>query len=117
MTLKDDLLTLERGFWVAVRDPEYYRANMADDGVAVFSMGVMGKDAAIASTSGAEMAKWTDIELSNPQLVELTAESAVLVYEGAAKRDGEPYAANCSSAYVKRGGQWLMALHQQSAKA
>ena len=116
MTLKDDLLTLERGFWDAIRDPDYYRANMAEDGLAVFSMGIMGKDAAIASTSGAEVAKWTDVELSNPQLVELTPESAVLVYEGMAKRDGEPYAANCSSTYVKRGGRWLMALHQQSGK-
>jgi len=117
MTLKDDLLTLERGFWDAIRDPDFYREHMADDGLAVFSVGIMGKDAAIASTSGAEVAKWSDVALSNARVIELTPDSAVLVYEGSARRDGGSYAANCSSAYVKRDGRWLMALHQQSQQA
>jgi hypothetical protein len=114
MGLLEDLVELERGFWNATGDPEYYREHMADEGLAVFSIGVMGKDAAIASTSNAGMSEWTDIEISEPRLLELTPESAALVYQGSAKRDGEPYSANSASVYVKRNGRWQMALHQQS---
>ncbi|MEZ4554476.1 MAG: hypothetical protein R3B59_11345 [Dehalococcoidia bacterium] len=51
MGLIDELLDIERGFWKAVRDPGYYREHMAEDGVAIFGIGVMDKDAAISSTA------------------------------------------------------------------
>lgn len=114
MELLDELLTLERGFWEASGDPGYYRANMANDGLAVFSVGVMDKEGAITSTS--DSGGWTDIQLSEPRLIQLTSDSVALVYEGSAQRDGKPYIANSSSVYVRRDNAWRLALHQQSAK-
>jgi hypothetical protein len=117
MPVEDELMTLERGFWDAINDPDYYREHMADEGLAVFSIGVMGKDAAIASTSGQDMATWTDVALSNVRVLEVGDDAAALVYKGSAKRDGQPYSANASSVYVRRNGLWQLILHQQSEAA
>lgn len=114
MALLDELIELERGFWEATGNPDYYRQHMADEGLAVFSMGVMRKDAAIATTSAREMNSWTDIEISEAQTVQLTPDSVALVYTGSAMRDGEPYKAHSSSVYVRKDGSWKMMLHQQS---
>ncbi|MGE0227554.1 MAG: nuclear transport factor 2 family protein [Dehalococcoidia bacterium] len=114
MTLIDELLEIERGFWNATRDPRYYREHMADDGVAIFGIGVMDKDEAIASTSAPQMSEWTDVELSHARLIELGDDHAALVYQGRAKRDGEPYAANSTTVYARRGGEWRLVVHQQS---
>jgi hypothetical protein len=112
----DELLTLERGFWTASRDPDYYKKHMADEGLAVFSMGVMDKSAAVASTSGSDGAAWTDIELKDARLLEITEGAVALVYRGSAERDGKPYQANCATVYARRDRSWKMILHQQSAE-
>jgi hypothetical protein len=111
---KDELLELELGFWNATRNPDYYREHMAPDGLAVFGMGVMGKTAAIGSTSSPEAGDWADVHLDDVRLLELTEVCAALVYHGSATRAGVPYAANASSVYVRRDGEWKLALHQQS---
>ena len=117
MSLQDELIELETGFWNATKNPNFYRDHMADDGLAVFSMGLMGKDAAIQSTSGDQATGWTDIRIEEPRILQLTGDVAALVYKGTAKRNGEPYAANSTSVYVRRNGQWQLVLHQQSALA
>jgi ketosteroid isomerase-like protein len=114
MALREDLCELERGFWEAVGDPDYYREHMADDGLAVFSMGVMGKEGAIQSTSESQTISWTDIRIEEPRILEITDDVAAIVYKGLAKRDGEPYEANCTSVYARRDGAWQLVLHQQS---
>ena len=117
MELIEELLKLDYGFWNATQDPDFYRDHMADDGLAVFSMGVMAKDAAIASTSGDQVTAWTDIRIEDPRLLQLTDDVAALVYKGSAKRDGEPYSAHSTSVYVRRDGDWKLAIHQQSPAA
>jgi hypothetical protein len=114
MPLKDELVALELGFWKATGDPAYYREHMAADGLAVFAMGVMNRDAVIASTRGSDLAGWTDIEIAKPRMLPLTDGAAALVYEGSARRNGEPYVANCTTVYARRDGMWRMVLHQQS---
>ncbi len=115
MALLDELLEIEQGFWNATRDPGYYKEHMADEGLAIFSAGVMDKSQAIASTSAPGMAAWTGVKLSNPRVVELAKDCAALVYEGSATRDGQPYSANSTSVYTRRNGSWQMMLHQQSS--
>jgi len=114
MAIRDELIELEQGFWKATSDPDYYRQHMADDGLAVFSEGIMEKAAAVQVTGAGSTNEWTDIRIDEPQMIQLADDVVALVYRGSAKRDGEPYAANTASVYVRRGGRWQMMLHQQS---
>jgi hypothetical protein len=115
-SLQEELVKLEVGFWEATQNPDYYRENMADDGVAVFSQGVMGKDGAMQSTTNPGSEGWSDIQLVEPRVVQITDDVAALVYRGTAKKDGKPYSANAASVY-RRGmdGRWMLVMHQQSA--
>ncbi|MEZ4503731.1 MAG: nuclear transport factor 2 family protein [Dehalococcoidia bacterium] len=116
MPLMDDLLELERGFWNATRDPDYYREHMAEDGLAVFGMGVLTKDEAIASTVAPGGEDWSDIELREPRLLRLDDDHAALIYEGRARRGDTPYVAYTSTVYARREGAWQLLLHQQSPR-
>ncbi len=115
--LKAKLEQLELGFWEATRDGDYYRKNMAGDGLAVFADMFLTKDQAIASTSGDQVAAWSDVSINDVRAFELGDGAAGLVYRGQAKRDGTPYSANVTSVYVRRDGDWQMILHQQSANS
>jgi ketosteroid isomerase-like protein len=114
MALQEELVRLEEGFWNATGDPDYYREHMADEGLAVFSEAIMGKDAAVKSTTAPGSEGWSDVRVEEPRVIELTNDAAALVYRGTAMRNGEPYAANCATVYVRRDGAWKLALHQQS---
>ncbi len=113
--LQATLERLEQGFWEATRDAAYYKANMADEGLAVFAEMIMTKPQAIESTSGSGISNWTDISIEDVTLKELAPEVSALVYRGSAKRDGASYSANVTTVYVLRDGRWQMMLHQQSA--
>ena len=111
-----DLITLERQGWQALADGrggEYYGENLAEDALMAFTFGVMGRDDAIAAMEQAP--PWVTFELIDPRVVELTEDSAVVVYRANAQRAGqEPYSAMISSTFVHRDGRWLLAFHQQS---
>ena len=112
MSLKQDLLAIEKQFWTG--GPEAYREHADGSCLVVFTemAGVMAKDD-IAKT--AEKGRWKDVSMEPKGLAELSNESAVLSYECTAKRkDGEPYHALVSSAYVKRADGWKLAFHQQT---
>ena len=114
MTLLDDLMLLEDGFWHASENPGYYREHMRDDGLAVFSGSVMSKKEAEDSTSSDASGRWTDVRIERARVVEIADDVAALVYEGSAARAGQPYRAMCASVYARRNGTWQMVLHQQS---
>jgi hypothetical protein len=60
-------------------------------------------------------APWSSFEVVDPQVIELSADSGIVVYRVNAVRVGEePYAAIVSSTFVRDGGRWLLAFHQQS---
>ena len=112
--LRDTLLALEEGFWRAAGDGEFYRRHVADDGLFVLpaGAGVMPKEVVIAAVSVAP--PWSGVEIDNAQLVQLTADSAALVYHARGARGADQYVALISSVYVRRDGEWLLALHQQT---
>lgn len=114
-SLQEELVKLEIGFWEATQNPGYYRENMADDGVAVFSQGVMEKDAAVQSTTNPGSEGWSDIQIVEPRVVQITDDVAALVYKGTAKKDGKPYSANSATVYRREpDGKWKLVMHQQS---
>jgi len=113
MPLEQDLVRLERGFWT--EGGEYYREHVDDECLLAFTemAGLHSNDEIAGMNPGA--GNWKDVHLDAKGLVELSGEAALLTYEVEAKRkDGEPYRALVSTGYVKRGGEWKMAFHQQT---
>jgi hypothetical protein len=112
MSLENDLLAIENNFWTG--GPEAYRRHTDEKCLVAFSemAGVMVRDDIAKS---AEEGRWKDVVLDLKGLAELSATSAVITYECAAKRkDGQPYRALVSSGYVKRPDGWKLAFHQQT---
>jgi hypothetical protein len=116
MSLKDDLLAVERGLWK--NDPDLYHDSLLDTVQLVFpETGVIGRDFAVAAIRKevAENRVWAEVDLSNMRAEPITADVAALTYKVAARWNYEktPTTSIASSIYVKRDGSWKLALHQQ----
>jgi Domain of unknown function (DUF4440) len=115
--LGDRLFDLEVQFWRG--DSAFYRKNLADEAVMVFPdpAGVMIKDEICSSVDDAP--RWEIVELEEHRLMELDENAAVVTYKATAMREGEvmPYVARASSTYVRDGGRWKLAFHQQTPLA
>jgi Domain of unknown function (DUF4440) len=78
-----------------------------------FSFGVLSRQEAIGAMEAAP--PWSNFELIEPRVVELSPDSGIVVYRVNAQRAGEePYEAIISSTFVRGDGRWLLAFHQQS---
>ena len=116
----DELIALETDGWRALsadatQATEFY-ARVLDDTVVMLLPGGMrltDRDEILRSMGGAP---WTSFALDDPRVVRLGADGAVVVYGVDAERDGAPYAALVSSAYVRRGERWRLAFHQQTPR-
>lgn len=105
---------LEEQFWKA--DADFYRDNLTPDALMVFAdpIGAMTKQAIVESIRVAS--RWHRIEFGNVTHVPLTSDVMLLTYRATAEREAAeaPYAARASSVYVKCGGGWQLAFHQQT---
>lgn len=114
LKLEDHLFSLEQKFWTEGAD--YYGRNLAFAALVVLPdpAGVLVKDE-IATTVGTK-GRWSQVALEEHRLLELTDGAAVVTYKATAKRadGGKPYVARASSAYVRDGGAWKLAFHQQT---
>jgi len=80
-----------------------------------FSFGVLAREAAIEAIKAAPPWEW--FEITEPRVVELTDDSAVLVYNAVARRPGQqPYSAVISSTFLRAADGWKLAFHQQSPR-
>lgn len=62
-----------------------------------------------------ERETWAWFRIEDEHVIAFSEDAAALTYRVAAQRPGEPeYRALITSAYVRRGRSWLMALHQQT---
>jgi hypothetical protein len=63
--------------------------------------------------------RWTSVDFTDQQLVQLSPDTVALIYRASGSRGREepPYPALASSVYVKRDGDWKLALHQQSPES
>lgn len=102
----------EEEFWLG--GAEIYRQHVVDDAVLVFPGMVLAKAQAIDSIANGP--RWTSVTFTEQQLVRLTPDAVVLIYRGSGRRErqGTLYSALVSSVYVRRDGEWKLALHQQS---
>ena len=59
-------------------------------------------------------ATWDSFEVSDERVFRLSDDTAVVAYEAVATRGGDEYRALFNSTYVREGGAWKLALHQQT---
>lgn len=112
--LRERLVDLERGFWEA--DADFYDRNLASDAVMVLPdpAGVMDRDAVVRAIGAS--ARWVEVRMDDVRMIRLGDDAAALTYRAAARRAAGDalYTALVSSAYVRHGDAWKLALHQQS---
>lgn len=114
----NELLDLEHRGWQSLCESsgaDFYGKLMLDDGVMILAHGyVFDRRQVIDSLNDAPA--WSDYEITEPRLIQLTEGSAVLAYRGTAWRDGDESAfrALMSSVYVRREGKWRLASYQQT---
>jgi hypothetical protein len=115
---KNEIEELERRGWAALSGPDgaaFYQDAMAEEGLMVFPGMVMDKATAIATIR--EVQPWARFAISEVR-VAADDNAALVTYRARAQRAGQPeYEAVMSSVYVRRGGRWLLLLHQQSPGA
>jgi hypothetical protein len=115
--LKDELLELEIEGWKAIsehRGGQFYSTRLTPDALMVLPGGmVLDRNAVIAAFDGPTTWSWFRIEAE--QVIQLSEDAAALTYKVTAQRTGEDeYTALMTSTYVRRKGDWMMALHQQT---
>ncbi len=112
-----DLLDIEREGWdslCAGSAAEFYGRVMTDDGLMVLANGMVMDRAQVVEALG-QSPPWMSYELDDVRVVEMGADAAALVYIGTARReDGEPFVGAMSSVYQRVGGDWRLALYQQT---
>ena len=113
----DQPIDIERAFWRSSGDQEFYRTHVAEEGLFVLSMGVMGKEEVVAAMAGAD--PWESFEIGDPSWVPVGDDVVGLVYEARARRSGgeAEYRANILSVYRRQEGNWQLILHQQTPQA
>ncbi|HEY0683450.1 MAG TPA: nuclear transport factor 2 family protein [Steroidobacter sp.] len=113
-----ELIQLEEQGWRALSTEgdagkKFYASVLREDAVMLFpgGMRIEGREPILESL-GAQ--PWESFRIEDPKVVQLTAESASVVYKATARRKGsEAYTALISSTYV-RGTSWQLVVHQQT---
>jgi hypothetical protein len=106
VTVVQDLLELERGFWLEGAD--FYRQHLAEDFLMLFpGIGALGRAQTIEGVEGGE--RWDQLETRDERVLDLGPDARVLSYEAQARRHGqEEYTALVGSVYVRRDGVWKL---------
>lgn len=108
------LVALEESFWYG--DAEFYAEHLAAEAILVFAdpVGVLDREQTLASIASAP--RWQEVRLEDVRFASLAPQAVLLSYRAIARRDADEgeYHARASSAYIHRGGEWLLAFHQQS---
>jgi hypothetical protein len=91
---------------------------MTDDALMVLANGMVMDRAGVVDALR-QSPPWHRYELDELRLVEVEADSAVLVYSARAWRaeDEAPFEAVMASVYVRRDGRWQLAAYQQTPRA
>lgn len=115
MSTEQELVELEKQFWLAAGNVDFYRAHLTQGAFMVFPApyGIMDRDRTLRAVEAAE--PWVSLEISEVHLVELTDSSAVVAYRASARHaEGPTYETFATTAYVKEDGDWKLAVHQQT---
>lgn len=102
---------MERRLWL--EGVLAYEDLMAVQCIMVFApMGIMQRDSILKSLRNAP--RWSSVNFAEQAEI-LSEHVAMLAYRAEASReDAEPYYALCTSTYIREGGEWHLAQHQQT---
>jgi len=122
--VEKELVALEKRAWEAWRkkDADFFKGFFSGDSVIVSAAGVVAPAALLAAASDPDCSLG-DFSLDNFKVVALNADTAILTFRalqsaacgGAAA--ARPDVVWASTVYVRRGGKWLSAFHQQTTAA
>jgi hypothetical protein len=111
---EDQLVRLEKEFWNAAANPDFYVENFAENGIMVlpFQGGIIDKSNVLDVV--AKASAWKTYDLDKIQFIHINSDTIVLIYKATAEREGQPlYTAHISSTYIKNE-RWQLLLHQQT---
>jgi hypothetical protein len=115
---QSDIEAKEHQVWDAIKAKNWdaFGGLLSDDFVIVMSDGMMNKSQTVDSLKKYDMTEYT---FSDVRFVKVDEDLAVLAYTSTEKStyDGKPTPnkpLHNSSAWVRRGGQWLAAFHQET---
>ena len=107
-----ELIEMERGFWGGSED--YYRDHVVDQCLLAFPQMAGVQDRESIAKSVKDSVRWRDVRIAPKGQVPLGENAFAFSYEVTATRDGQPYRALVSSAYVRDGEAWKLRFHQQT---
>jgi hypothetical protein len=108
---KDTVLEIERGFWERSNDPNFFEQHALPDGLNVIeSMGFVKQ--ADAAKMSRDAKPWTDVRMQDMHVLDLSEDTMAIAYHGEGTQEGmsEPYRSTVSSVYVRKNGEWKLAL-------
>ena len=108
--LLDVLLPLERA--LAGGGGDEYRERLAEEAVVIVPGAVLDRASTIAAMDAS--AGWDDFALEGVRALPIGDDAGLLTYTFEGRRGDQHYRAVLSSVYVRRDGDWLMVLHQQT---
>jgi hypothetical protein len=112
-----EIVELEHAGWSALAEPSgaagpFYAEVLATRVAFVLPGMVITERAAVLDSM--QGPPWEAYELDDERVLELGTDAAAVTYRARAVRDGSAYEALITSAYVREGGAWKLALHQQT---
>ena len=117
-TATRDLIELERAGWDALSESgeaatKHYDEVLSDDVLVIMPGGMVIDDRqqVVDSMGGAA---WNRYELHDERVLELDPDTAIVGVPGHRDREGQDYEALFTSTYVRKDGDWKLALHQQT---
>lgn len=102
----------EKSFWLD--GPAFYGAHMVPTAQMVFPgpVGILKGEEILEGLRGAP--RWDSVEMEE-KTEEQVGDTLALAYRATGIREGsDPYAAFCSSIYVKHDNSWKLISHQQT---
>lgn len=117
MSLTDELTTIERQLWT--NDAAIYESHFVEDAVLVFpETGRITRAFALDAIrqEQAEGRRWAAVIFDDVYASRVSSDAALLHYRATARweHDVESITVLASSVYVRLGGSWKVAFHQQS---
>lgn len=114
MSLRDDLLSIERKLWTGSADA--YREHLDERCLVAFTemAGVSSREEVVATVDGGGP-RWQEPTMEVEGLLQPTPDLALITYRAETSKQGAEYRALVTSAYARREGGWKMCFHQQTA--
>jgi len=116
----DEMIELEHAGWTSLCDGtggSFYGDLMTNDGLMVLANGaVMTRNEVVDAL--AESPPWASYEIDEMRVVPVGDDATALVYVGTGHREAAspPFVGVMTSVYVRRDGDWKLALYQQTPK-